>query len=1015
MTARARWGTSWRQRLRLAPLYLALRAADRLAPMMRAVSPRATVPWRTGLSIVIPERDAPDMLRAALASLAVALERVAEPVQVIVVANGAPAARYADLQRDFPAVEFVFSEAPLGFGGAVARGLAQVRHDWTYLLNNDMTVDADALAPLLPARGDDVFAIASQIFQKNAEGRREETGFTDWYVGESGVQLFHAPVKDEAAIVPHLCASGGAALFRTEPLARYVRDARCYDPVYWEDVEWGVRAWRDGLRVLCCPASRVDHRHRATTARFFDASELDRIVARNRLLFHARLGVGARDVASLMERICGEPYATQRELSRFGIALGAFRRRLGSRRAPQPLPPPALPGDAGRPLALQPASYSYRLRAAADDRPPRPRMLVVTPFAVYPPRHGGARRVAELLRALAVDFDLVLIADEAQLFDARSLAYVDHLYAIELVQRGRDVPSAAASTLEARMRTHAHPAMVAAVERALLEHRPAVVQIEHAELAGLVALRARGGEARWVLDLHDACTARDFADADEAMRVERDVLAAYDAVTVCSTEDRALVRHPRVVVAGNGSAIPRAGYRPSKGPRLLFIGPFRYAPNLDGVREFLRSAFPAIRAAHAEARLTVLGGDGAPAIAARYPEFAQPGVEVLGHRDDVAALLAASTLSINPLTGIRGSAVKLVESLCAGRVCVSTADAARGFADAGFAGLVVVPDVAAMAPAIVALLDAPDARHRRERPDVRQLAPHQWESSLQPLTALARTLASAPEGGAVNVAANYDRIARFYDVDMARNMPFDDVDFYAQVCAREGGRALELGCGNGRILLALRARGIDAYGIDASQAMLGALQRKAAAMGRTAPVARMALAALALRPGFSVVLCPYSLITYVTDEHDATRLLASVAALLAPGGALVIDAFVPAPVVAQPEFTLDYRRPFGDGALHRYKRIVSLASGHNRIERRYQVHAADGVLQETIDVAEEIRPYSPDALRERLRAAGYAIDTTVWDYDAARSATGARFVTYVARPRHSPARSAQGALAQDVA
>ena len=47
--------------------------------------------------------------------------------------------------------------------------------------------------------------------------------------------------------------------------------------------------------------------------------------------------------------------------------------------------------------------------------------------------------------------------------------------------------------------------------------------------------------------------------------------------------------------------------------------------------------------------------------------------QVVGHRDDVPALLARCALTINPLAQIRGSAVKLVESLAAGRVCVTTA------------------------------------------------------------------------------------------------------------------------------------------------------------------------------------------------------------------------------------------------------------------------------------------------------------------------------------------------------
>ena len=78
--------------------------------------------------------------------------------------------------------------------------------------------------------------------------------------------------------------------------------------------------------------------------------------------------------------------------------------------------------------------------------------------------------------------------------------------------------------------------------------------------------------------------------------------------------------------------------------------------------------------------------------------------------------------------------------------------------------------------------------------------------------------------------STYDRIARFYDVDMAQNMRFDDVAFYAHECARQRGRVVEVGCGNGRILLPLMREGHDAYGIDASAQMLRELARKASAL-----------------------------------------------------------------------------------------------------------------------------------------------------------------------------------------
>ena len=707
---------------------------------MRAPRARARhQQWQPGVTVIIPERDAPDLLQEALAALSASLSQLAEPIQVIVVANGAPRSAYAALEARYPAVDFVHSALPLGFAAAIKRGLARARHDWVLLLNNDMKIAEGAIAALCELRAPDVFAIGAQIFQRSASGRREETGFTDWYVDGNGVHLFHAP-PDNTAAVPQLCASGGAALFRTKPLQHYLAASRAYDPFYWEDAEWSVRAWRDGWRVLFAPDAHAIHRHRATTSRFYEPAELERIVERNRLLFDARHGITPEPRAALMNRICDLPYSSQRELARMSVAIGVFRQRAESRRDPQPIPPPVLWNRNRAFSTLSAASYSYHLRTTEASA--RPKLLVVTPFAVFPARHGGARRVAELLNALRRDHDIILVSDEAGLYDARSFASFSGLCDIRLVQREDAGNAGASSTIDARMRDHRHGELQRAVARAIADHHPTLVQIEYAELAGLV--RMRTAEQRWILGLHDACGPGDFSTQDAFGCFERQTLAAYDAVTVCSDEDAALVRHGNVVRVPNGSAIPLGAYTPSTSLQLLFIGPFRYGPNLAGILEFLKAAYPAIRAAVPAVALLILGGDEGVAIATSEPAFSAPGVRVVGHRDDVPSLLAASALTINPLRGIRGSAVKLVESLTAGRVCVSTEDGARGFGGAGLSGLVTVRDAAAMAEPIVRLLNDATKRHLHEAPIAERLRAFEWENSADLQRRLYASLLRAP-------------------------------------------------------------------------------------------------------------------------------------------------------------------------------------------------------------------------------------------------------------------------------
>jgi len=245
--------------------------------------------------------------------------------------------------------------------------------------------------------------------------------------------------------------------------------------------------------------------------------------------------------------------------------------------------------------------------------------------------------------------------------------------------------------------------------------------------------------------------------------------------------------------------------------------------------------------------------------------------------------------------------------------------------------------------------------------------------------------------------ASYDRIAHLYDVDMGRNMCFDDVALYAELAERAGGRVLELGCGNGRILIELLARGVDAVGADCSPRMLAELDRKARARGVAPKTCLMDARALGFAAAFELVLCPYSLITYMTDNADALRMLAAIRRVLVPGGSVVIDAFIPRTTASHAGFSVDYRREHRDAVLTRSKRVAAVGSGINRIERRYELVAADGRVLERIETNEDVHPYSPEDLARLLGTSGFTVERHWWDYQAGERAADAQFCTISAR------------------
>ena len=114
-----------------------------------------------------------------------------------------------------------------------------------------------------------------------------------------------------------------------------------------------------------------------------------------------------------------------------------------------------------------------------------------------------------------------------------------------------------------------------------------------------------------------------------------------------------------------------------------------------------------------------------------------------------------------------------------------------------------------------------------------------------------------------------------------------------------GGDVLELAIGTGRVALPLAATGLSVHGIDASEKMVAKLREKRG--GDALPVVIGDFADVAVEGTFDLAYLVFNTLFNLVTQEDQVRCFANVAARLAPGGAFVVEAFVPRPADFQGE------------------------------------------------------------------------------------------------------------------
>lgn len=217
-----------------------------------------------------------------------------------------------------------------------------------------------------------------------------------------------------------------------------------------------------------------------------------------------------------------------------------------------------------------------------------------------------------------------------------------------------------------------------------------------------------------------------------------------------------------------------------------------------------------------------------------------------------------------------------------------------------------------------------------------------------------------------------------------------DQAFYKSVIERGGGRALELGCGAGRLLLAYLAEGLEVEGTDISGEMLAILREKAEEDGLQPVLYEQPMQLLDVPGRFRTIYIPCGSFVCVMDRAAALDTLRRCHNHLEPGGVLAFNIYScdydysgksePGPFPEPWQAKAEKQLPAGRRLVIHYR-----ATGMDPVrqiyseERRYRLYDGEQLLEEEVHSGQE-RWYFRNELLLMLETAGFSDIVVKADY-----------------------------------
>jgi SAM-dependent methyltransferase len=230
----------------------------------------------------------------------------------------------------------------------------------------------------------------------------------------------------------------------------------------------------------------------------------------------------------------------------------------------------------------------------------------------------------------------------------------------------------------------------------------------------------------------------------------------------------------------------------------------------------------------------------------------------------------------------------------------------------------------------------------------------------------------------------------------------DDLDFWCALAAQSGDPSLELGCGTGRVMLALSQAGRRVIGLDWDAAVLAFARQLS---GGRLSFLRSDMRRFRLDARFALIYSPCNTYSTFTPAERRT-ILECAAAHLQPGGTFAFS--IPNPLSLQqlphhapPEVEDTFRHPL-DGEPVQVSAAWSRSGNRFKLEWIYDHLLPDGRIERSI-AATSHDLSGPAIYRQELQEAGLKITGMYGDYDrSAFDSQESPYLILVARSGAAP-------------